>query len=1543
MWYKKKQYQNLLNYILNSKNDFISIKNILIYIFKYIIKKILIQYFRRKWKDKILKWKFSVNLDNMISAGVPSAKIYNLKLDDWIFERYLAKKAEIFEEENKMYVGDVKIWTWSAFYNFYMNFKEGFIDSCFYILYDFEDIYLYLSNSVGTQRWTPQKRLKYTFLIKKNKQKRRKYLNYIQYINKEKSRDAFFFKRWKLRKRRIFIYFFKGIINWITYLLFKKFIFKSVKNLKSQKIKFKYRYLKKYKYNLKDISDLINITGNLEKVPPQLWALSILYDYYYFGIIFYILDTRNIVMYKYKEAPEGLNVKWKIYGSDSLFTISSASYISYREFLTSKFNIFKVLTKRPINLASIFYMFALEKLSYEGPSRTRRKAWGDVSSLYGVTYDSLSTKLKFEGKIEENLKYEEKIKKLEENNVLLSTKFSEIERLKNAYQFKISFDSMHNDNAMHSLIPKMDPDEEQKRALFEDVDLTYKSTLGMHLRGKKYKNIRFKIFWDYERHMVLLSSVYTPILEIIEEKEPDEYQFIFFKKKKERILHEGYYLKECTEIKELLNNIGVIYYDITLKEIKLFVDNSINVKKKVIKAINITVEPSIIVNINYENYNDFLYDIPGMDIERSLATLLDANKISLKKNIKSKRIHNIDDMLDVNYISSFFLGKSEIIIYEGLKLLEDLELMHVNNLPKLYVTTILSMDLIEAWNDIISGRTKVKDYKEVEVWKKNAIHYRWIIKGKSKHDTAAIKKSQNAENAIIYLNIVKWNLKQWLHLDLTEREKLKFRKKNTILLNEKYNVWNLKLIPIRVKLPIVLKTYWARKHISKNVRFIDKSDRIDLFMVLGHVVGTIYDKPWLIMVPPLKAYIRVHRFRTELSRQYGKKSNEMLITWVIGDKNDKKAHNLNVKYKKEIRHLANLYWAQSLVNLKVLLQICWDRMLYDKVTMWAEEFDGTAWANMRIRTYQKKDALTRKKWDNLNYLLYEMFSPKAYTYWFTRAILNPKLIKYILLINNIIWIYIIYYCPGEFLYNIWLILIPGWINIYFIWIWYFSKDHVKETLKGKDFYLYKFQASQRKPPLPRGLPWYFYNKEKQDRLEKEYGIKGTEKTWQTNRYSYIKNKHNTILSDYTLKRVIPVFFILFFYKFEMWRLSKYRGYDFYKKYDEEFSNNGYRDKVWVWENWERLLSGGNVYNIWYINYFRENKGLSPRLLDIQDDPWRKNAIIQMRGRYIDKHGVKQEIVYNLNKSDTGFIGKSFIYENHVSNVLKHRRFFLENTEKFEVRNVNWSHDKTRFYYINKVRVRTKVMQKESDDAAAAELRDLFKSADFGDFRKRAWSLFRYVVRTLLSERYRKRKEKRQERQTLEHVKKVLKADEKTLKESYKQFIFNSRTDTMDFIKESQNKSNKIISLKKESFKTGKPLDIEIMLSISNHELHKNIFFYNLLKYKFYRNLGRFEKEDIIKSLIASNNINPLKGIISWENPINWEKHLLIMHKLNKYIINISLKDKKKEILLLLWKKKISTFFDLYENLIKLYKLIIYWSSDYDFAIFLKNIIQLFFK
>jgi len=60
----------------------------------------------------------------------------------------------------------------------------------------------------------------------------------------------------------------------------------------------------------------------------------------------------------------------------------------------------------------------------------------------------------------------------------LKLEFSKIERLKNAFNFKIAFDRMYKDNTINSRIVRKDPDELEKREIFEVNNRTYSEDLG---------------------------------------------------------------------------------------------------------------------------------------------------------------------------------------------------------------------------------------------------------------------------------------------------------------------------------------------------------------------------------------------------------------------------------------------------------------------------------------------------------------------------------------------------------------------------------------------------------------------------------------------------------------------------------------------------------------------------------------------------------------------------------------------------------------------------------------------------------------------------------------------------------------------------------------------------------------------------------------------------------------------------------------------------------------------------------------------------------
>ena len=89
----------------------------------------------------------------------------------------------------------------------------------------------------------------------------------------------------------------------------------------------------------------------------------------------------------------------------------------------------------------------------------------------------------------------------------------------------------------------------------------------------------------------------------------------------------------------------------------------------------------------------------------------------------------------------------------------------------------------------------------------------------------SIKRKRKLPLNIAYINNIKWTWEQWLiYTDVeTENELLN---KNTVILNERFHLWNLKRVPIRVKLPVSLtvdiddmKNYIADK--SNYMSFMD--------------------------------------------------------------------------------------------------------------------------------------------------------------------------------------------------------------------------------------------------------------------------------------------------------------------------------------------------------------------------------------------------------------------------------------------------------------------------------------------------------------------------------------------------------------------------------------------------------------------------------------------------------------------------------------------------------------------------------------------------
>ena len=1136
---------------------------------------------------------------------------------------------------------------------------------------------------------------------------------------------------------------------------------------------------------------------------------------------------------------------------------------------------------------------------------SKKKAWGDISLLFGLTYDSILDILKFEGKIWKTTEKPEWVFYfleiinetskwgLDEKSELLLRKFSRGERYNNALKFKTSFDVSRKANILEEKIEKVDVDEERIEEILSWIYIRYfrnQGVFGYDWYTGELKEEHKPLHWDYENQLLNLKENYIESnLERLELENREEGP-------------KGRY-----KVRELRECIGAIYYDITLQEIKNCIRISSNIKKYNIKTMNIEISPSIVVNINYEQYNHFSEEVGEMVLETMMLQFFEKHKKTLNKSkgITFDRFYDTEDMLEHAHIHRFFykIHKERLNdkVYYANRIKKQIELLQEYDKLKLYENLVLSMDFVFVWNELVSNRFNLEYYQNKETlnFKEYYLDLKWINQ----------KAMFEINRPVIYLNAVKFTWEQWLHIDLSEKEKLHFFKKNTVLLNEKYNIWQLKLIPARVKLPIKLKM----SNKLKNLKRFFKEFPINYYLPTRETNNLLWE------------YLTFQKFKNYLSSTYKKSPYQIMRT--IAAPQNKEEKKMQKKYSRQLQYMKFMYRAYTWFSWDVMLKVIWDYLFYHPYFGKEEDFDPSSWVWMRAKSTSHNDITTAYFIDNYNNILYQLFAPNIYKKWFKSG-WKYKIYKYISILNGLWVLYIILYCPGEFLYNQWLLVIPAFTSVYFYFLWYYIKDYVKEDLKGEDLYLYKLQASRRKPILPRGKQWYYMNEEQRENYEKEYGLNGKEVTWRTNNYNYVKNKHNTFRRNTTVFVVlIYCYFVKRFYDTEMWRISKFRGYDYYKKYEEEFTNvDGYRRLIWEYENYERLISGGNATNIWYINYFRQNKNMLPRKLDTQEGLL-SNAPVKMK--IIKKDLVYSEprvLYWDFNEADILYMNVDDEFANIYKILLKRK-----NLGKY------WPPEKMKDFYtnVNYLNYKNYIFEQEH-----SIIRFFTKHSNYTEWsretKRDAWKVVKYA----LSKRYRRR---RGRKKRIEEVFEYYHTKGKY--RNYREFLIDGRHHAEGLIRKEILKLDKKRSsylAQKDSYKSENPVDIEYLFEITAHEKNLKILYYNLLKLKFYRNAKIHKNDADIKQIILNilHHKNYAKKVII--NNKDWEEHFITMHKLNKYIINLSYQSKKWELIIYLFNKKITNGYDLYCNFFKFMKIIWYWMIDLEFIDIIKNIFKLFF-
>jgi hypothetical protein len=753
------------------------------------------------------------------------------------------------------------------------------------------------------------------------------------------------------------------------------------------------------------------------------------------------------------------------------------------------------------------------------------------------------------------------------------------------------------------------------------------------------------------------------------------------------------------------------------------------------------------------------------------------------------------------------------------------------------------LDIVYTWETIISDKFyEIEEENNNEIILQNIkfLENKWGRIDSWWRDLE--KKRQELNDPILYINIMKLSIIQWLHIDIVEKEKLRLFKSNTILFNERYNIYYIDLLPIRIKLPIKLEMdYEETLYMLENFRDWSRAD------LLLH--------PWWLVQPFTKYLMLWQFFRRHLKRSYNRSLQEIFYTNVDKSWSDKETIKLGKKYREyyhALRHLA--LYTYFIADLVTIVRIGWDWILYHKQWGELEEFTHSDWFIMRLKRQARDGMDIRAQLDYYPWILYLIFNPQ-YLINIFGGFWKYKLIKYAGILSLLLGFYNIMYCPGEMFVNSYYVLFPIWFGLFCMYMWFYIKKYVNEIPKGKDLYLYKYQAVKNIEIKARD-ELFKWSEEERSILEHEIGKgNGHEgKVWKTNRLSYVKRKFNTFFTE----NAMPLLLLGWWWRrlwWEKWRFRKYSGWDYQRrdlnKSENQFGrfSNSYTRKFSKTDIFTRLERGSNIYNNWYVHVFRKNKGLKRWIID-------KALYKKERDRF------------------------DFLY------------FF---DKRYTIRvNMDIS-DLCYFYYSMKTNYTVAKLQWQK----RASTKNQYDPDDFvGVFRfRKGWATLKRF----------ENKFDTQQAQMGRSLKKLFGIKKKYINwseyyeliEPYSEFIVTAKDRTLKLIIRDRNRyyahnskflyKEHIYLIKQKAYNALEPIPFEYLIKISKAEKHLNIMWYNLMKYKYYRHFSlyynNFEHTKNQLNLILSLNKESILNIKIFYNKIDWGKFLWKLYKLKWYIIN----------------------------------------------------------
>lgn len=1439
-----------------------------------------------------------VKLHKLLMNGRISRILRDIKLSrESLLEIFLMYKVEEVRWANK---NTFQEHFWKSLYWNTKTLKETILSNLIYIMQEIEEGYKSFEQSIELRNWSYWDRIKYSYYMYKA-------VKNVDTVKEQKriSRDLFFKKKIKDKRKFMRIYFIKGILNWLTYITINKVIFTKIKDATYNHKKLKYNGLKHkhIKYKSFKFKKSVHISNYLNNIPPQFWGLVILYDIYFkyllrykYDNFKYPLDWQNefqyTKMYKWRLAAPEHNPDIPFYDRRKIAAdLNTYHYNSFAKNLsTAPFD--------PMIRWALFLLefgFSKEDIIFDG-----KEVWGDVSMTHLLTYNKVLDAYQYEIRDYNRLLKGFSLFRFAEDSLEKDKK----EHYERRYEMVSKNLIIKNKNILENVLKKrrLKAAESLHKALLRNTakTLEQKEAELEEERDKDYFYVRKREFFDTLKieHYFEWKAQFDS--KIIEDKyfNTNDMDHVTFDSK----ITEDFYNAHGiipTPLRYLVENIVLKSYDQTLEEIFYFLKFKVwkilekKQIKKVINYKNLYIKPSFFKKINYLDYKE-----------------KKKKKAIVEKDIDGKK-EKVEEFVD------YYEYKYEPLEWELTKT-EPLYGFVENNYFSIYFET----GALFTYQDKIEFNDHATPYYKPEIlfhgnetllrFSKFIYNRHMNLKDLKKSTMKKLKKKKiKLHITLAYINNVRWTWEQWLgYGDITKETEL--LNKNIIILNERFRVWNLKRAPIRLKLPICLN--------------VMESAALDFFKE-GANYASLEHRYFLLSsgVHPLVYQSLVWwECKEDLEKHFNKSITD-IVFWIFrAGAFDAQVREIKKEFAFVLRNFAENFNVFNKIYFLGMQSYSWDLIRYHDVWIGEDEFPFHKYYILKQIEFLNHDPAAKRIVAKVHNLGIDRYKPINYIYFFKHQYISKFWynIYGILSFSCFFWILkVLFYNPGEYISAYYMLMTPLFLCLAFWYLRRYLADG-KDVSEGAELYLYRHHSSKSyskhewavmaAEELETSVERmnFFIDDAKKIKLfgtiHPQINIKQNEKWWRYHSHLNSSNDH------YTYKHMRYFIVMLSFYVWmEYWQTQKFRHrnhwilWDFYR-YDEqmyyfileqgEMGPRNYQERKWYMDSFSRLESGGNLYSRWYENTYKRRWKEKIMEMDYGYD-WQKIKDLDIT-MYL---GPRRIIHLPSSYSDASWIDLSRLLRAYIPEELKDGR--------------EW----TKYKNVKKRLTYKDYMEHADGVTENSEVKKIVKwyGEDRINVLQHAFYELKKDFKRLLFEHYLGMKPPVYN--PLQHwfdfQKLILDFYNYDLVgNDYMQFIFDSKIKTNKLIKQDitryfLKKDNNVVEyvkplidkheiflIKKKSFETGSSLDIKTLLSISEQEKHLTVLSHNFIQCKLKR----------LDLLLKSENIDyNISEIVNSKSEME-----LYLKKCEQYIINIfkniSYEDKityKCNLLLKLWNEK----------------------------------------